>query len=300
MRVVLTGSSGQLGAYLVDHLVASGHELRAWSGTETGTRGGCTLWPLDLADAGAIDRALAEADPEAIVHAAAISTPDAVRRDPARARVVNVEATARLADWCRRKDRRLVFTSTDLVFDGSGSWYREEDEARPIVAYGQTKRAAEVAVLDVPRGLVARLSLLYGPARGGRPTYFDRTIAGLRAGQPQTFFEDEFRSALDYATAAAILARLVASDATGLLHVAGRERVSRYELARRIAAAQGLDPNLVRANRQADAPLTEPRPADVSLDTGRLASLLPDLARPPIEEAVTGVLSVATRGASPG
>jgi dTDP-4-dehydrorhamnose reductase len=300
MRVVLTGSSGQLGSYLVDRLLASGYELRAWSGTETGTRGGCTLLPVDLADVAAIDRALAEADPEVIVHAAAISTAEAVRRDPARAQVVNVEATARLAGWCRRKDRRLLFTSTDLVFDGSGSWYREDDEAQPILAYGQTKRAVEPAILAVPRGLVARLSLLYGPARAGRPTYFDRTVAGLRAGQPQTFFEDEFRTALDYATAAAILTRLVASDATGLLHVAGRERVSRYELARRIASALGLDPRLVGANRQADAASAEPRPADVSLDTTRLTALFPDLARPTIEEAVTGVLPVTTRGASPG
>jgi dTDP-4-dehydrorhamnose reductase len=296
MRVVLTGSSGQLGSYLVDRLVAAGHEIRAWSGTENGTRGGCTLDPVDLADAGAIDRALAKADPEAIVHAAAISTADAVRRDPARARVVNVEATARLADWCRRKDRRLVFTSTDLVFDGSGSWYREEDEARPVLAYGQTKRAAEPAVLAVPRGLVARLSLLYGPARAGRPTYFDRTVAGLRAGQPQTFFEDEFRTALDYATAAAILARLVPSDVAGMLHVAGSERVSRYELSRRIAAALGLDASLVRANCQADAPLSEPRPADVSLDTTRLAALFPDLVRPTIEDAVSDVVSGRNAG----
>jgi dTDP-4-dehydrorhamnose reductase len=291
MRVVLTGSSGQLGPYLVDRLAAAGHELRAWSGTETGTRGGYPLMPVELTDAGAIDRALGEADPEVIVHAAAISTADAVRQDLARARAVNIEATSRLADWCRRHDRRLVFCSTDLVFDGTRSWYREEAEAHPVLAYGQTKRAAEPAVLAIPRGLVARVSLLYGPAREGRPTYFDRTVAGLRAGQPQTFFEDEFRTALDYATAAAILTRLVTSGATGLLHVAGRERVSRFELMGRAAAALSFDANLVRANRQADAALSEPRPADVSLDTSRLASLFPDLARPTIEEAVVGLLS---------
>jgi dTDP-4-dehydrorhamnose reductase len=291
MRVVLTGSSGQLGAYLVARLVEAGHEVRAWSGTETGTRDGRPLLPVELTDPKAIDRALAEADPEVILHAAAISTADAVRRDLARARAVNVEATAQLADWCQRHDRRLVFTSTDLVFDGARSWYREEDEAHPVLAYGQTKRAAEPAVLAIPRGLVARVSLLYGPARAGRPTYFDRTVTGLRAGELQTFFEDEFRTALDYATAAAILTRLVTSDATGLLHVAGRERISRFTLMRRAAVALGFDSDLIHANRQADAALAEPRPADVSLDTRRLDVLFPDLARPTIEEAVTGLLS---------
>jgi dTDP-4-dehydrorhamnose reductase len=68
--------------------------------------------------------------------------------------------------------------------------------------------------------------------------------------------------------------------------VAGTERVSRYALIRRAAAALGLDPSLVRANRQADVPLDEPRPADVSLDTSRLAALWPGLRRPTIEEAL--------------
>ena len=286
MRIVLTGASGQLGDYLAGRLVASGHEVAAWSGAETGTRAGLRLRPIDLIDAAATEAALDKADPEAIIHAAALSTADAVRRDPVKARAINVEATARLAAWCARRDRRLVFVSTDLVFDGARSWSREDDPAEPILAYGRTKREAEPAVLAIPRGLVARLSLLFGPAREGRPTYFDRAVTALRTGQPQTFFEDEYRTPLDYATAAAILARLAESDATGLLHVAGRERVSRFELMSRSALALGLDPGLVRGNRQSDAGLTEPRPADVSLNTDQLAALLPDLARPLIEEAV--------------
>ena len=72
----------------------------------------------------------------------------------------------------------------------------------------------------------------------------------------------------------------------GIVHVAGRERVSRYELMRRVASSLGFDAGLVRANRREDVVLAEPRPADVSLDTSRLASLLPDLDRPTIEEAI--------------
>jgi dTDP-4-dehydrorhamnose reductase len=287
MRVVLTGASGKLGAYLLDSLAKAGHHVSAWSGSDAGRRGEIDLRPVDLTDPDATDRALAEADPEVIIHAAALSEYEAVRRDPARARAVNVEATARLAAWCARGGRRLVFTSTDSVFDGTRSWYREEDPAEPIVAYGRTKREAERAVLETPGVLVARLPLLFGPSRSGRVVFFDRALARLRAGEPQTFFEDEFRTPLDYATAAAILVLLAEAGATGLIHVAGRERVSRFELMRRIAAASGIDPSLVRADRQADAPSPEPRPADVSLDTARLAATLPGLHRPTIEEAAS-------------
>ena len=285
MRVLLTGASGQLGAYLLARLGERGHHVLAWSGTDAGQRAGIPLRPIDLGGLSGIAPALDEAEPEAVLHAAAMSSAAEAHRDPERARLVNVEATRRIAGWCRANGRRLVFTSTDLVFDGRKPWSRESDPAEPVLTYGRTKREAESAVLEAPRGLVARVSLLYGPSRSGRPSYFDRSLAALRRGEPQTFFEDEFRTPLDLPTAAEALVGLLETEATGIVHVGGPERVSRCDLMRRIAAALGLDPGLVRANRQADVPSPEPRPADASLDSSRLASLLPELTRPSIEEA---------------
>jgi dTDP-4-dehydrorhamnose reductase len=179
-----------------------------------------------------------------------------------------------------------VYVSTDLVFDGQRAWNREDDPAVPVLEYGRTKRAGERHVLGTAGGLVARVCLLYGPTRAGRPAYYDRAIAALRHGEPQVFFEDEFRTPLDLWTAAEALAGLAVSRTSGLVHVSGIERVSRFELMRRVAAALKLDPALVQGNRQRDAPGPEPRPADVSLDSDRFAALLPDLKRPTIEEAV--------------
>jgi dTDP-4-dehydrorhamnose reductase len=286
MRFLLTGASGQLGGHVAERLGTGGPELSAWSGSERGERAGVALRPVDLADLGAVERALGEDDPAVVIHAAAVSSIEAVRLDPARARAVNVTATQFLAAWCARHGRRMVYTSTDLVFDGRNGRYREDDSPGPVMAYGLTKLEAEAAVLEVPGGVVARMSLMFGPACGGQATYVDRMVAALRRGEPQTFFEDEFRSPLDLATAADVLVRLGASDVAGLVHVGGAERLSRFDLARRIAAALGLDPALVRANRQGDVTFPEPRPADVSLDTTRLLSLLPDLRWPTVEEAV--------------
>ena len=154
------------------------------------------------------------------------------------------------------------------------------------MAYGRTKLDAEGPVLAIPGGVVARVSLLFGPSRSGRPYFFDRAVEGLRAGEPQTFFEDEYRTPLHLSAAAAILIRLAESDLSGIVHVAGAERVSRFDLMRRAATALGLDAGLVRPNRRGDAALPEPRPADVSLDTTRLASAFPDMPRPTIEEAL--------------
>ncbi len=287
MRILVTGATGQLGSYLVPGLLGAGiSELVLWSRTTAGSRLRVEVRCVDLADGPALTAALDQANPDVVIHAAAISSAEQVRTAPEQAWAINVEATRRIAGWCGEQGRRLIFTSTDLVFDGSRGWYREDDETSPLNAYGATKAAAEPEVLQIPGGLVARLSLLYGPTRAGRPSFFDRAIAGLRAMESQTFFEDEFRTPLDYATAARILAALAKNHAVGVVHVAGPERVSRYELMQRVALALGLDSQLVRANRQQDAGLAEPRPADVSLDTSRLASLLPDLERPSIEAAL--------------
>ena len=286
MRVLLTGASGQLGVYATDVLLEQGHQVVAWSGRTGGGRSGVTFEPVDLTNGALVETELARADPAAILHLAAISSAEGVRQDLAFARLVNVEATRRLAEWCGDRGRGFVFTSTDLVFDGSNSWRREADRAEPILAYGRTKREAELAVLAIPTALVARVSLLYGPSRCGRESYFDKTLAGLRQGVPQSMFEDEFRTPLDLLSAARALVGLLELGETGVVHVGGRERVSRYDLIRRAAIALRVAPMLVRPNRRSDTPSVEPRPADVSLDTTRLAKLLPDLVRPSIEEVV--------------
>jgi dTDP-4-dehydrorhamnose reductase len=286
MRIVLTGASGQLGAYLIERLLARGHTVIAWSGTATGTRSGIPLEPLDLTNAVEMDAALERARPEALIHAAAISSAAAVRQDPELGSRVNVDATAYLAATCERRGWRMLFTSTDLVFDGSRPFNREDDPAEPVMAYGRTKREAERSALDCSTALVCRLSLMFGCSRSGRPGYFDVSLEALRAGLPRAFFADEWRTPLHYGAAASILVELLESGRAGLVHVGGGERLSRHELLQRAAAALGLDASLVLANSQADVALDEPRPADVSLDTRRLASWLPDLHRPNVEESL--------------
>jgi dTDP-4-dehydrorhamnose reductase len=282
MRVVLTGASGQLGAYLRRRLATAGHEIVGWCGSAFGEG----LTAVDLADPDAIDVHLKRDPPKVIVHAAAVSSIEGVRRDPEQARAVNVQATEQLADWSARNGARLVFTSTDLVFDGTKVWNREDDPARPVNGYGQTKVEAESAVLATPRGLVARLSLLYGFSLSPRPSPFQRTIESLRRGESQSAFVDEFRTPLHFAPAADILTRLAMMDVAGIVHVGGVERMSRFDLVRRAAVSLGFDDALVVGNRQRDQTFPEPRPADVSLDTTRLASVLPDVRRQTVEEAV--------------
>ena len=146
---------------------------------------------------------------------------------------------------------RLIHVSTDLVFDGEhGAPYREQDEPRPVSAYGRAKLKAE-AFVD---GLVVRTSLLYGKA-GGPQEGLARTGT--------EFYVDEIRSPTRVGELAAALLELVSLDVTGVLHVAGPDAMSRVEFARRLGA---VDP--------VGVPTPPGRARNVALDSSRAVSLL--------------------------
>jgi dTDP-4-dehydrorhamnose reductase len=285
-RHLVTGASGQLGAYLLRELRDGGTVVAAWSGSAAGERFGVPLPPVDLGDTVAVAAAFRDARPDVVIHAGAMARIADCFRDPVRAGRVNAGGAAALAELCTAARARLVHVSTDLVFDGEHAPYRETDTPHPLSVYGRSKRDAEAAVLAAPRSAVARVSLLFGPSRSGRPSFFDEQAAALRERRPVTLFEDEWRTPLSLTTAARALVALAHSDFTGVLHVGGPERLSRLEMGLRLAAFLGADPSAIRPGRRDDAPAGEPRPRDVSLDSARWRGLFTRLPWPGFEEAL--------------
>jgi dTDP-4-dehydrorhamnose reductase len=285
MRWLITGASGQLGGYLLRELAASGEPIVAWSGSPRGPLFGVDLRPVDLANPDGVAAAFREARPEGIVHAAALAMVRDCYRDPERARQVNTRGTEILAELAAAAGARFVLTSTDLVFDGERGHYREDDPPGPLSVYGRTKAAAEGPTLAAG-GVVARVSLLYGPTLVGRPAFFGEQVMALRAGKPVTLFEDEWRTPLSLETAVRALLAVARSDFRGVLHVGGPERLSRLEMGRRLAAYLGVDSSVIRVARREEFAAPEPRPRDTSLDSGRWRRLFPGQQWPTLEEAL--------------
>lgn len=267
--LLVSGASGQLGCYLLEQLAAQRRAVTAWSGTARGERSGYGLVPVDLGDAQQIEAALESARPEIILHAAAISRIDECYRDPRRAERINVDATRSITHWARQNHARLVYVSTDLVFDGTQGNYREDDVARPLSCYGRTKLAAEEEVLQYPGAVVVRVSLLYGPSLCGRPSFYDQQREALLSGRPCVLFHDEWRTPLSYSAAAQALLAIAEHPITGRLHVGGPERLSRLEMGERLAAELKVARPQFVARSRLDAPGDEPRPADTSLNSER-------------------------------
>jgi dTDP-4-dehydrorhamnose reductase len=284
-RALVTGATGQLGAYLVRELVARGREVVAWGHSCPEAVFGTPAPPVDLMAPAALASAFREARPDVVIHAAAMAAVSDCARDPARAEAVNTWATGTLADLCDAAGARLVFVSTDLVFDGERAPYREGDPPAPLSVYGRTKAIAERAVLESAGHAVVRLSLMFGPSINGRPNFFDDQVAALRAGQPVRLFHDEWRTPIGLATAARVLIEIADADVTGLLHVGGPERMSRVELGERLARHLGI----VTAGIEAVSRLSaagESRPRDTSLDSRRWRGLFPGTVWPGVEEAL--------------
>lgn len=284
-ELLITGASGQLGGYLLRE--ATGRQLvtAGWSCRRQLRLTGIDVEPVDLADPQRLSAAFRALQPQAVIHAAAISSIQECHQDPQRAKLVNTVGTQRLLQLAAEAQTRVVFVSTDLVFDGTSGNYDEQTPPAPLSVYARTKVAAERLALQYGRALVARVSLLFGPSLVGRPSFFDQQLAALRQNQTLRLFVDEWRTPLSLQTAAAALIDLAMVDVAGTLHVGGPERMSRWEMGQRLAETLGADKGLLQPARQADMQFAEPRPQDVSLNSSRWRQLMPESPWPDWEEA---------------
>lgn len=256
----ITGAGGLIGSHLAAAKPAAGWTAR-----------GLTRDALDLADAAAVRHRFRAECPDLIIHCAALSGSVECEQHPARARAQNIEVTARLAELCA--GARLIFLSTDLVFDGRRGGYTELDSVNPMGVYAGSKAEAERIVLANPRHTVVRTSLNGGISPRGNRGFDEQARLAWRAGRTLRLFTDEFRCPIDASVTARAVWELVGADATGLFHVAGAERLSRFALGGLLADRwPEWNPRIEAASLAGyDGP---PRPPDCSLNCAKVQRLL--------------------------
>ena len=273
--ILVTGATGQFGAYIVRELNRLSLPFDAWGHSRTDAIPGLPVRSVDLLDSVAV--AANFGSPAVVIHAAAIASVAECAKDPARAKNVNVDGTARLVELAAKKNSRLVFVSTDLVFDGENAPYDETAAPCPLSDYGRTKAAAEQVVLANPMNCVLRVSLMYGRSLIGMKGFFEEQIKAIRERRPIVLFEDEWRTPLHAENAARAAVALGSSTVLGLLHVGGPKRMSRLEMGHSIANALGLDTSCIVASTRQAAGQADTRPKDTSLDSSRFQAIFPDI-----------------------
>lgn len=209
--------------------------------------------------------------PDYIILTAAMTNVDQCEVDPEGAWKVNALGPKNVAKAAKEIDAKLIYISTDYVFDGEKSLYKEGNKPNPINHYGKTKLAGERFVQEICEDyVIARTSVLYGyhPTRQNFATW---AIEELKKGNRINIVTDQYNSP----TLASNLAEMILKikDETGIFHASGSERISRFDFASKIAEIFGLDENLITPRTSNQLSWKAIRPKDSSLNVSKISRL---------------------------
>lgn len=238
MKLLVTGASGLLGSALLREASKSGMIAVAAYNSHP-LNGGLQM---DVTKPAQVQAAMQRVAPEYVIHTAAFTDVDACEIEPQRARDVNALGTKNVADACKEHGAKLVYVSTDYVFDGEDGPYSEEDPTHPINVYGESKLAGERFTLNYSDNAVARVCVLYGP---DKPNFVTWVIDSLRSNTPINVVSDQYNTPTYVGNCARALLRMCELGLKGVYHVSGREQLNRYAFARAIADVFALNEKLI-------------------------------------------------------
>jgi len=272
MKALVIGASGMVGGALMRALEQSGAE--AVGSYRSRPMNGGSL-KLDVTDGDAVESCLRDVKPDVVFLAVnPAGGVDYCQSHAEEARGINVTGTRNVAAAAAACGAKIVFYSTDYVFDGKAGPYTEEEQPSPISIYGQTKREAEELVQGLaPDHLILRTTAVFGWDRASK-NFAVQVWEALQAGSPLRVASDQLGNPTLADYLAEVSVRLVQMGATGVFNVVGKDRVPRSELAKALAKVMALDPNLVKPVPTSELGQKAPRPLQGGLSTEKVAKLL--------------------------
>lgn len=270
-RLLVVGSNGLLGQKVVELFVrGSSAEITASSVelTPVRTLHSVTYRQTDITSKKDVKALVSAVEPTVIINCAAMTNVDACETERELAWKINVSGVEHLADAAKRANAALVHISTDYVFDGKHGPYSEDDRPEPLSYYGKTKLASEniLRASDVTY-LILRTMVLYGHAEGVKSNFALWLIESLQKKNSVNVVDDQIGNPTLVDDLAYAVMRAVELRKWGLYHVAGRDILSRYDFAVKLAAVFGLDPGLITPIKTEQLKQPAPRPLQSGLVT---------------------------------
>lgn len=230
MKVFVTGSKGQLGYDVVNELEKRGH-----------TAIGVDIEELDITDAEAVDKMITEAAPDAVIHCAAWTAVDAAEDNEEKCRQVNAYGTENIAKVCKKLDCKMMYISTDYIFDGKGTrpWEPDDPVTTPLNVYGQTKYEGELAVRDnVEKFFIVRIAWVFGKGKN-----FIKTMLNLaKTHDHLTVVNDQYGTPTYTYDLARLLVDMIETDKYGNYHATNEGGyITWYDFACEIFRQAGVD-----------------------------------------------------------
>lgn len=229
MKVLVTGVKGQLGYDVVNELSKRGHEAV-----------GVDVEEMDITDADKVKKVILEESPEAVIHCAAYTAVDAAEENESVCRKVNTDGTINIAKVCGENNVKLMYISTDYVFDGEGEHYWQPDESRnPVNVYGQTKYEGELAVeKEVEKYFIVRIAWVFGV--NGKN--FIKTMLNLgKTHDELSVVDDQVGSPTYTFDLARLLVDMIETDKYGKYHATNEGICTWCEFAKEIFRQAGMN-----------------------------------------------------------
>ncbi len=287
-RPLVVGASGQVGVELCDALAADGAD-QVLKSARVPREGWLTLDLAALRSPEAAYEALKGAHPDLVICSGAMTWVDGCEDKPEEAHRANAHGPSTLASYARQHGIPFVYFSTDYVFDGTEERpgpYVESDPTNPLSVYGESKLEGERAVLRVyPEALVLRTSWVYGPDAAGK-NFISTLQRQLRAGERMRVPSDQVSTPTFNRDLAQAALQLAHAGAKGMFHITGPELLSRYELARAVAAFFELDGDQIDGVSTESLGQRAKRPLQSGLRSERLDAELPNFRMHTLQEGL--------------
>ncbi len=232
-RILITGISGFIGGHVWATLANREGVFGIYGSTGTVPYYTERQFHADMNVPDSLDKIIRQVEPDCIIHLAAVSRLKICQENGLLAWRVNHAATRHISKLAEELDARLIFTSTDQVFDGNIGNYKESDPINPLHTYGETKKASERTVASiVSNAVIARLNNCYGPPMFRGSSFSEWILNRQKQCEPITLFHDQFRSPIDVVSLTKALVELIDNPFTGTLHIGGANRINRVQFGR--------------------------------------------------------------------
>ncbi|MEP6748266.1 MAG: SDR family oxidoreductase, partial [Bacteroidota bacterium] len=273
-KILITGANGLLGQHLVKILLNEGYTVTAVG------KGPCRFpftddnlvyYAADITDDFLLDGICKKEMPHTIVHAAAITQVDDCQLNQENCEAVNVRATAQLLLSAETCSKYFIYISTDFVFDGEKGDYKETDDINPVSWYGFTKVQAEsiVETSEIPFAIV-RTCLVYGKALSGtRSNIISWVKNSIEAGKQIKVVHDQWRTPTYVEDLAKGILLIIQKKATGIYHIAGKDKLTPYDMAMQTAVFCKLDASLIEKADAASFSQPAKRPPKTGFDISK-------------------------------
>lgn len=276
--MLITGSEGYIGSNVVNHLKEKNYDVYSLDNKDQIRS---EYYRTDITDKSAVDCIIERVKPDIIIHTAGLSSLVQCEKDKPSASSININGTRNIIGAIKASKRqiKMIFISSEYVFDGQGGGYKENSRRCPTTFYGQTKKMSEDDIVNELKDyIICRVANVYG--RGGK--FFSFLVEKIKLNNRVEVYNDVFYTPtyIDYLIDS--LVRLMEKDFIGIVHLAGNERLSRYQYAVKLARVMGREEHLIKATHQPEGGLIA---KDSSLNSQYGRSILKNI-YPTIEKSL--------------